>query len=203
MAKSYEDGQMMYKYYIEENQLKVIDGVLETRSRNKKWVAFGSDDIPDEPFPGYRNIERVWKGGEILWLADRDDDMAKKLFTAYHVEVIKDMQKQIDDIGDRISMIRSVDVVLGTTGPRSKCFEKVGSISGELSKMEEGRRQHQENWDCSEFINANQYAERKITMLKNEMFIDLADEDELHLKSLTSRGAIDACVRAMINKYWV
>lgn len=201
MAKSYVDGQMLYKYYIEENQLKVIDGVLETR-RNKKWVAFGYDDIPDEPFPGYRNVERVWKGGEILWLDKRDDELAKKLFTTYHVDVIKDLQKQIDGVGDRISMIRGGNIVLGTTAPRSKCFDSDGVKTGVLSKMEEGRRQHQENWDCSEFINANQYADRKITMLKNEMFIDLSAEDELHIRGLTSRGAIDACVRAMINKYW-
>lgn len=202
MAKSYADGQVLYKYYIEENQLKVIDGVLETR-RNKKWVAFGYDDIPDEPFPGYRNIERVWKGGEILWLDKRDDELAKKLFTTYHVEVIKDLQKQIDEVGDRISMIRGGNIVLGTSKPRSKCFDSDGVKTGALSKMEEGRRQHQENWDCSEFINANQYADRKITMLKNEMFINLSAEDELHIRGLTSRGAIDACVRAMINKYWV
>jgi hypothetical protein len=39
-------------------------------------------------------------------------------------------------------------------------------------------------------------------MLKNEMFIDLSYEDEKHILELDSRGAIDAAVRAMINKYW-
>lgn len=201
MANSIPFGHEICKYYIEDNQLKVIEGILVNRV-GKKWVAFNSKTVPDEPFPGYRNIERVWKGGDILWLTDRDDALAKSLFTKYHVDVIKDLQRQIDEVGDLISMIRSVKVKSGTGKRVSKCFGGIVKSDAKNNQVE-WKRQQQEPWDCSEFVNCEQYANRKITMLKNEMFIDLSDEDAAHIIGLKTRGAIDAAVRGMINKYWV
>lgn len=199
MANSIPIGHVMCKYYFDDGQLKVAEGVLVER-KNKKFVAFNSKDVPDESFPGYRNIERVWKGGDILWLTERDDALAKRLFTEYHVGIIKDLQKQIDDIGDRISMIRSVKVKSGSKKV-SKCFGEVEKTCNGDNKPEY-ERNYREGWDCSEFVDCEQYAKRKITMLKNEMFIDLSYEDETHILELTTRGAIDAAVRMMINKYW-
>lgn len=199
MANSIPIGHVMCKYYIEDEQLKVAEGVFVER-KGKKFVEFNSKDIPDESFPGYRNVERVWKGGDILWLTERDDALAKRLFTEYHVDVIKDLQKQINEVGDRITMIRSVKVKSGSK-KISKCFGEVDKGTTKPN-LEEWRRQSQENWDASEFVDCEQYAKRKITMLKNEMFIDLSYEDETHILELTTRGAIDAAVRGMINKYW-
>jgi hypothetical protein len=198
MAKSIEDGQMLYKYYIEDDQLKVIEGVFINRA-GRKYIAFDSRDVPDEGFPGYKNIGRVWANGKVLYLPGRDDELAKKLYTEYCVNAIKDLQMQIDDMGDRIAMIRKIKLGTGSAR-RSKCFGEIEAKT--FTSIEEWRRQSQEPWDCSEFVNPKQYVERKIAMLKQEMFINLSPADELHLRSLTSRGAIDACVRAMINKYW-
>lgn len=200
MSNSIPIGHALCKYYIEDNQLKVIEGVLENRN-GRKFVTFGSKEVPDESFPGYRNIERVWKGGEVLWLTERDDALAKKLFTAYHVGVIKDLQKQIDDIAERIGMIRSAKVKNGTCKRVSKCFGEVAKRS-KSNGTQECDRAYKETWDASEFVNADQYAERKINMLKQEMFIDISYEDEKHIRGLNTREAIDASVRAMINKYW-
>lgn len=200
MAKSIKEGHILCKYYIEDNQFKVIEGVLETRG-SKKWIRFDSKTVPDEHFPGYKNVGRVWKGGEILWMTERDDAEAKRLFTAYHVEVIKDLQKQIDEVGDRISMIRGSKVIYGSSKRLSKCFGEIDKVESK-PKQEEWRRQNQEHWDCSEFVNVEQYATGKIAMLKYDMFIDLSSEEERHIRSLGSRGAIDAAVRGMINKYW-
>lgn len=200
MANSIPFGHTLCKYYIEDNQLKVVEGVLENRS-GRKFIAFGSKEVPDESFPGYRNIERVWKGGEVLWLTERDDTLAKRLFTEYYVETIKDLQKQIDEAGDKISMIRSAKVK-SCSKKVSKCFGEVASKDKKSNTTQEYERQYREGWDCSEFVNAEQYAERKINMLKQEMFIDLSYEDEKHIRGLKTRESIDASVRGMINKYW-
>lgn len=205
MAKTVAVGDKLYKYYIENSQIKVVEGIIDER-KGKKYVIFDTETMPDEGFPGYRNIERVWKGGEILWLTDRDDEFAKQLFTKYHVEVIKELQKQIDDVGDRISMIRTVKVKAENRRiQRANCFGNVTATSSESSvdtSMTEGKRQYQENWDASTFVDPAQYVERKIVMLQKEMCIELSSEDICHLKSLTSRVSIDAAVRAIINKYW-
>lgn len=192
MSKTIEVGQMVCKYFIEDEVLKVAEGILEERAGRKKWIAFDDDDIPDESFPGYKNIGRVWVNGEVLYLADRNDELAKKLFTDYCVGAIRDLQNQMDDLGDRITMIRKTNI--RSANSRSKCFGELGVYAPVKPKVD--------NYDTSEFINADQYAERKIEMLKGEMCIELSEVDELHLKSLKTRGAIDACVRAMINKYW-
>lgn len=200
MSKSIKEGHILCKYYIEDDQMKVIEGVLVDRA-GKKWIVFDSKTVPDEHFPGYKNVGRVWKGGEILWMTERDDAEAKRLFTAYHIEVIKDLQKQIDGIAERIGMIRESKVIYGSSKRLSKCFGEIGKADL-TPKQKEYIRQNQEHWDCSEFVDADQYASRKVDMLKREMFIDLSDEDERHIRSLGTRGAIDAAVRGMINKYW-
>lgn len=200
MSKSIKPGDQLFKYYIEDDRVKIVDGILEDR-RGKKWVAFSSNTIPDETFPGYRNVGRVWKSGDILWLTKRDDALAKKLFTEYHIGVIKDLQQQIDDVGDKIDMIRRVKVTLGSTKRRSRCFAESESASGNVSQ--EYERSYREGWDCSNYTDPESYATRKIDMLQKEMYIDLSEKDILHLKTLKSRGAIDAAVRAIINKYWV
>lgn len=200
MANSIPIVHAMCKYYIEDNKLKVAEGVLGEHS-GRKIVMFNSNNVQNEAFPGYRNIERVWKSGDILWLTERDDAKAKSLFTKHYVDVIKDLQKQIDEVGDLISMIRGTKVAYDIAKKTSKCFgevEKRGKNNGGMSC----ERQYKESWDCSEFVNCEQYAKRKVSMLKEEMFIDLSDEDENHILSLGSRGAIDAAVRGMINKYW-
>lgn len=196
MAKSIEDGQIMCKYYIEDDQLKVIEGVFVNKA-GKKYIAFDSSEVPDEGFPGAKNIGRVWVNGKVLYLVGRDDELAKKLYTDYCVNTIKDLQMQIDDLGDRITMIRKTKL---NAGKRSKCFGEVKNNT--LTEKPTYESVYRDNYDASEFVNAEQYAGRKIAMLKQEMFIDLSAADELHLRGLTSRGAIDACVRAMINKYW-
>ena len=198
MPKSIALGQVLCKYYFKDNEMRVAEGILESRG-NKKWVIFGCDEVPDERFPGYRNIERVWANGEVLWLAERDDDLAKRLFTRYYVEIIKDLQKQIDDAGDQIEMIRKARVRSADT--RSKCFEEFG-IYDNKQKKPNWVRTSSDNYDTSEFVDAEQYVERKIIMLKEEMCINLSAADEIHMKSLKTRDTIDACVRSMINKYW-
>lgn len=201
MSKSIPIGHVICKYYIEDDQLKVIEGILVNRA-GKKWVVFGSKTMPDERFPGYRNIERVWNGGEILWLGDRDDELAKKLFTDYHVGIIKELQHQIDDIGDKIAMIRGCKVKHSSSPVRrSKCFSEI-SESELKSDTPEWKRQNQEHWDISEVTDVKQYAECKVDMLKKEMFIDISIDDEIHILGLESHYAVDAAVRAMINKYW-
>ena len=199
MSKSIALGQLLYKYYIEDDQLKVVEGVLDTRA-GKKWIVYGNKDVPDERFPGYKNIDRVWVNGKLLYLTERDDALAKKLFTEYYVNAIKDLQKQIDEMGDRIAMVRKTN--LGTVSTRrSKCFGEIKSNT--LTEKPTYESAYRDNYDASEFVNPEQYVERKIVMLKQEMFIDLSDEDIRHMRGLTSRGAIDAAVRGMINKYWV
>ena len=177
--------------------MKVVEGILVNRA-GKKWVAFGSKTVPDEKFPGYRNIERVWNGGEILWLEERDDALAKKLFTEYHVGLIKDLQKQIDAVGDKIAMIRKCKVAYGSSrGGRSKCFGDI--VVDDTPEYERVSREH---WDVSEIADVKQYAECKVVMLKKEMFIELSDADVRHILGLSSHTAVDAAVRGMINKYW-
>lgn len=201
MAKSIPVGSVMCKYYIEHDQMKVIEGVLVNRA-GKKWVAFGSETVPDEKYPGHRNIERVFNGGDILWLDVRDDALAKKLFTEYHVWVIKDLQRQIDEVGDKIAMIRKCKVAYGSSpGRRSKCFVDIPE-SELVSGQPEWKRQNNEHWDVSEITDVKQYAERKIDMLKKEMFIEISIDDERHILGLESHCAVDAAVRGMINKYW-
>lgn len=58
--------------------------------------------------------------------------------------------------------------------------------------------------DCPEmvFINAKNYVDRKIRMLRQDMEIEPSGDEIKHLYSLKTRGDIDRAVAGLINKAW-
>lgn len=53
-----------------------------------------------------------------------------------------------------------------------------------------------------EFKNPEKFIEAKINMLQNDFRIDLSLDDIVHLKSLKTERAINAAVRAIIDRAW-
>lgn len=201
-------GSLLCKYLIVDGKLVVREGIVEEHAGRCKMVNFGPD-IEAEKIPRYKDLGRVWKGGETLWLAERNDELAKELFIDYWEDRISELKQEIDEANAVIKLIKKRGFK-----STSKCFgdrsDSSDGGSGSAAKKKDRNkymkeyyeRQYKEGWDCSEYIDPEQYARRKITMLEKEMYIELSVEDIQHLKSLTTRGAIDAAVRMIINRAW-
>lgn len=85
----------------------------------------------------------------------------------------------------------------------SKCFETI--IEDDISPVErtdaEVTRQYAENWD-STFTTPERYANYKLKILQNDMYIKLTWDEKVRMRNCTSQAAIDAMFRGLIEKYW-
>ena len=83
----------------------------------------------------------------------------------------------------------------------SKCF-------GDLMKLFEEEGVEPRTYDVGDshffdkFESPEQYVKCKIRMLEDEMYIKPSQQEIDHLKELTTETAINAAVRAIINKHW-
>lgn len=62
-------------------------------------------------------------------------------------------------------------------------------------------RQYRNGWEI-EFISPKQYADDKITMLREEMFINPTQEEIDHLYELKTQGDIDRAVHSIMDRHW-
>ena len=193
-----KSGDVICKYTFTGSGLTVEEGIVDDSSR--MYINFNNKKEPVR-FPGHRNVGRVWKDGKTLWLIERDDDKAQELFVQHYVQLTEDLERQATEAKETAALIQE-----STVKTVSRCFSEacneVKPVRTLIDKFERKRRVEGENWDTSEYTTPERYSQRKIDMLINEMYISLTDEDILHLKTLNSQAAIDAAVRAIINKYW-
>lgn len=197
-------GDLLYKYTLHLNGLVLQVGAVEDCGK-KKYIHFDIDTEP-EGFPGYKNINRVWKDGKTLWLYERDDELAKRLFTEFGVDHIAALQKEIDETGEMITKIRR-----GEVKTMSRCFgdfnaycdeEKVAVEQDEtVNPTEEFERSRKDSWK-DDFKNPTQYVAHKLKMLRNEMYIHPSVEEIMHLRSLKTQTAIDNAVHSIIDRHW-
>lgn len=202
-----EDSDFVYRYTLQEGEIDVKEGeVIECG--NRKFVQFEAGVAPVK-CPRAQDFGRVWKDGKTLWLPERNNEEARKLFTKYGVDRIRELQQEIDDISDMIAFVKGYKFRCA-----SKCFverKKGSGASGagkpkkKKSKSEgsvECERRMKNAWDASDFVDAESYVERKIEMLQKEMYIMLTAGELAHLKSLKTQSEIDIAVRSILNRHW-
>ena len=192
-------GETMCKYFMEDGRFVIHEGLVIEQD-GQRYVNFGSVKSL-ERFPRYRDIGRVWKDGETLWVTERDDELAKRLFTEHWVKHIEELQKQIDEASEYIKIVRGKGFK-----SMSRCFGNVNDYESAVDEdldnpTEEYNRQLKDKWS-DEFKSPEQYVRHKLKMLRNEMFIWPSVEEVQHLKSLKTRVSIDNAVHSIIDRYW-
>ena len=75
-------------------------------------------------------------------------------------------------------------------------------IEQNVDEKDENNYEYRE--DCPEmmFVNAEDYIQRKLRMLREDMWIEPTEEELEHLHSLNTRGAIDSAVHSIIDRHW-
>ena len=86
-------------------------------------------------------------------------------------------------------------------GDMSKCKRHFASEVVVESRVSEQDRQRYEGWGDT-FKTPEQYVNRKLKMLNNEMYIYPTKDEIAHLRTLKTRIAIDNAVHSIIDRYW-
>lgn len=99
------DGEKLYHYSIRFGKFTVKEGVV--KEPEKYW------GYPHVDFQGERRLAPrrdkigvLRQGGPSLWLFERDDELAKKIFIEYEEKCIKKLQQDIDKRRELIEVIK-------------------------------------------------------------------------------------------------
>lgn len=211
-------GNLIYKYTFKNGHFIVQEGVAGACGPHY-YVKFESCKTP-ERVPTGRNLNRVWKGGEVLWLTERDDERAKQLFTEYGVKSIEKLEDEIDKMGEYIKDVRKAKFEITSRCVNSNESENFGDVvkteQNELTDEPtivnkrlmsqaiagECERQYKEAWNKEDFADIGAYVDHKLHMLQKEMFIVPSLDELAHLRRLTTQTAVDNAVHSIIDRAW-
>lgn len=197
------DREFVYKYTLQEGEVAVLEGEV-SECAGRKYVQFEGRGAPVK-CPLGRDFNRVWADGKTLWMTDRMDEEARKIFVAYGVGRVLELRRDIDELENMIAFVKEYEFK-----GSSRCFVDGATAVDGLKKKpkncskgrEESNRRYKSAWDTSEFIDINSYVDRKIEMLQKEMFIHVSDDEMNHLRGLDNQSAVDAAVRTIIDRHW-
>ena len=110
----FEPGTTLYRYVIRTGTLKVYKGTIVEGRLGPGWphmrqVAYESKTNKDRaPFPS--QVNRVLTGGPSIWLTERDDAKAAKMFHEYELGKLSELEAAIEKKKALIKMLSEVEV---------------------------------------------------------------------------------------------
>lgn len=97
-------GETVYKYTLRNGEFFAHEGtVVEGGSR--KCVYFKAKSST-ERYPKETEFGVVHTNGPSLWLAERDDELAKRIFIEYEEQGLADLQKQFERKTELIKLLK-------------------------------------------------------------------------------------------------
>lgn len=101
------DGEKIYHYSIRYGVFTVKEGIIRRHNPNMSYhypyVEFKYGRLM---IPKMDEVGMVRSGGPSLWLFERNDELAKKLFIEYEEGYIENLQKDIDKRKELIGVIK-------------------------------------------------------------------------------------------------
>lgn len=98
-----QNGKILYRYTLKGNKFNVREGVVNYTGF--RFLVNFRDGGAMVRCPRAEDIGKVRAVGCSLWLTERDDTLAKKLFIQYESKKIAELQKQIDKKNETIIML--------------------------------------------------------------------------------------------------
>ena len=97
-------GKIVYRYTVKNGKFFVHEGVVNDTGF-RKLVNF-RDGSPTLRCPRDEEFGSIRRVGHSLWMTERDDAKARKMFIDYEINKIVDMEMQIKRKKDTIKMLR-------------------------------------------------------------------------------------------------
>ena len=104
---NFENGTVLYRYTVKNGKFFVHEGVVNDTGF-RKLVNF-KDRSPTLRCPRIDEVGKIKTVGQSLWMTERDDAKARKMFIAYESKKITELNKQIDKKVDTIAILMSMD----------------------------------------------------------------------------------------------
>ena len=108
---SYVIGDKLYLYIVRGTTLRIHEGVVsEPKTRGlcygtrKPVVIFESGHLA-ELVPGKGAVGHIQSSGPRLWLDERDDALAKRLFLEYEMEKMAELEQKLEKKRELIKML--------------------------------------------------------------------------------------------------
>lgn len=101
-------GQTLYLYTARNGKFNIHEGVVTENKRryySRMMVAFTTKTTL-EFLPKESEIGHIISGGPRLWMTERDDALAKKLFLEYEEEKLAELEKKIAKKKELIRVLR-------------------------------------------------------------------------------------------------
>lgn len=111
------DGEIIYHYNIIDGELTVKKGIIKTANEGKKYsYKYVEFDYGRLEIPRMSEIGIIHSGRPSLWLFERDDELAKKMFIEYEEECI---EKAKEDIEKRQKLLEVIKEGIKENGKQS------------------------------------------------------------------------------------
>lgn len=99
-----ETGKVIYRYTIRNKRLYIHEGVVN-ECGVRKFVNFW-DGYPHARCPRVEELEVVRSNGPTLWLAERDDGKARRLFVQFEEDKLVGLREQIRVKEEIVEMLK-------------------------------------------------------------------------------------------------
>ncbi|MBQ1189663.1 MAG: hypothetical protein IIX57_04545 [Lachnospiraceae bacterium] len=105
-----EPGTTLYRYTVRGCKFHVSKGVVNICSGRKR-VVLSDGDLRHRSVrcPRPEDLGVVRNNGFVVWLDDRDDELAKQIFIDFENHKINQLQKMIDSKREIVEMLTRLD----------------------------------------------------------------------------------------------
>lgn len=98
-----ENGKILYRYTLKDGKFFIHEGVVN-------WCGFRpmvnfKDGAPTQRCPREEDLGKIRSVGRSLWLEERDDKKASKMFIAYELKKIDELKAKIERKKETVNML--------------------------------------------------------------------------------------------------
>ena len=99
-----QNGKILYRYTLSNGKFFIREGVVN-------WTGFRplvnfTDGGPAHRCPREEDLGKIKSVGHSLWMEERDDNKARRMFIDFELDKIEQLKEQIDRKYDTIGMLR-------------------------------------------------------------------------------------------------
>ena len=98
-------GDKIYKYTVRNGKLFIHEGVV-TEYRGRKFVYF-EDSSPRTRCPKDEEIGMIRSNGPSLWLLEKNDELARRLFIEFEEKGLSELKKLIERKNELLNMLKT------------------------------------------------------------------------------------------------
>lgn len=103
---AFEVGDTLVLYVARNNTLHIHEGVVSFNKHYYRNFVIFTDGRAHERVPNRDRIGKIQGGGPRLWLTERNDNLARKMFLDYETNKLEALERQVKRKKQLIEVLR-------------------------------------------------------------------------------------------------